>query len=97
MTGSRLAALWKIAILFVVAFILLFAVFGLPQIWNSNSEGAGIAKADSHPDGDGDDDTDDTDGSDDSSDSEDTGDSSDSVDSSDSDDTGDSVDTDTTT
>lgn len=83
MTGSRLARLGKIAILFAMAFILLFAVFGLPQIWNGNSESALIAKADSQGDGDADDDTDesdDTDGSDDSSESDDTGDTSESDD-----------------
>ena len=80
MTGSRLVRLGQIVILLAMAFILLFAVFGLPQIWNGNSEGALIAKADSRGDGDADDDTDDsddTDGSDDSSESSDSSDSSD--------------------
>ena len=97
MTGSRLARLGQMVILLPIGFILLFAVFGLPQIWNGNSEGALIAKADSHGDGDPDDDTDDTDGSEDSSDSDDTGDSGDTSDTGDSGDTSDSDDTDTTT
>jgi hypothetical protein len=86
MIGSRLGALGKITILLVMAIILLFSVFGLSQIWNGNSEDVLIAKADSHGDGDGDDDTidpDDTDGSSDSGDSDDSSDTGDSEDSSD--------------
>ena len=90
MIGFKPAALGKLTILLAMAIILLFSVFGLSQIWNGSSEDVLIAKADSHPDGEGDDDTsdsDDTDGSDDTSDSSDSEDSSDTGNSSDTSDT----------
>jgi hypothetical protein len=99
MIGSRLGALGKITILLVMTIILLFSVFGLSQIWNGNSEDVLIAKADSHGDGDGDDDTsdpDDTDGSSDSVDTSDSGDSDDSSDTGDSENSSDTNDTDGT-